>query len=388
MPQAPPHFLDELRAAFETRSKHAALVYRGHTIAYNELDTRARRCGGHLQELGVASGERVVIFTAEKLPFLVAQLGAMYAGAIPLPLNPRYTREEMRYFLTDSQPRVVVAGADQCRLIDELTPQLADPPAIVLDVALLESPASSLRETTVSADDACLMMYSSGTTGRPKGVVHTHANAAGSLRALQSCWRMTSDDIVINVLPLFHIHGLGFATHLTWLSGGCVWVEDAFEPRKTLEAIGRGTVFMGVPTIYYRVLEQPAFREIARSWTKARLFTCGSAPIRPDVLPQLEDTLGQPVVNRYGMTEAYVISSLPLAGPWPHGSVGTPLDGIELRVTRRTGHRQKWVKWDRWLFEDPICSASIGKTPWPRRRQSSTGGSIRGTSVRSTRPDS
>jgi len=331
------HFLNELRTSFETRSKHAALVYRGQTIAYGELDALARRCGAHLQELGVATGDRVVIFTAQKLPFLVAQLGAMYAGGAPLPLNPRYTREEMRYFLNDSQPRVVVAGADQCRLIDELTSQLADPPAIVLDAALLESQARDLREPNVSADDPCLIMYSSGTTGRPKGVVHTHANAANCLRALQACWRMTSDDVVINVLPLFHIHGLGFATHLTWLSGGCVLVEDAFEPRQTLETIGRGTVFMCVPTIYYRLLEEPGFREAARSWTNARLFTCGSAPIRPEVLPNLEDILGRPVVNRYGMTEAYVISSLPLDGPWPRGSVGVPLNGIELHVTRGDG---------------------------------------------------
>jgi malonyl-CoA/methylmalonyl-CoA synthetase len=331
------HFLNELRASFDTRSRYAALVYRGQTIAYSELDSLARRCGAHLQGLHVAPGDRVVIFTPQKLPFLVAQLGAMYAGGVPLPLNPRYTREEMRYFLNDSQPRVVVAGADQCRLIDELRLQLADPPAIVLDATLLELPANGLFEPALSADDPCLIMYSSGTTGRPKGVVHTHANVANCLRALQSCWRMTSDDIVINVLPLFHIHGLGFATHLTWLSGGCVWVEDRFEPRQTLDAIGRGTVFMCVPTIYYRLLEEPGFRKAARSWTNARLFTCGSAPIRPEVLPHLEDILGQPVVNRYGMTEAYVITSLPLDGPWPGGSVGTPLNGIELRVTRPDG---------------------------------------------------
>jgi malonyl-CoA/methylmalonyl-CoA synthetase len=114
-------------------------------------------------------------------------------------------------------------------------------------------------------------------------------------------------------------------------------VEDSFEPQSTLAAIRRGTVFMAVPPIYYCLLEEPQFREAAETFQQVRLFTCGSAPIRPEVLPELEGILGRPVINRYGMTEAHVIASLPLDGPWPHGSVGLPLDGIELRVSREDG---------------------------------------------------
>ena len=114
-------------------------------------------------------------------------------------------------------------------------------------------------------------------------------------------------------------------------------MEDAFHPRRTLEAVGRGTVFMAVPTIYYAFLDRPEFPEAARRWGNVRLFTCGSAPIRPEVLPGLEEILGRPVINRYGMTEGHVITSLPLDGPWPQGSVGLPLDGIELRVARDDG---------------------------------------------------
>src|SRR5262249_34898490 len=113
--------------------------------------------------------------------------------------------------------------------------------------------------------------------------------------------------------------------------------EDAFDPVQTLDVIGRGTVFMAVPTIYYRLLERPEFRAAARAWRNVRLFTCGSAPIRADVLPELEGILGRPVINRYGMSEAFVITSLPLDGPWPQGSVGTPLAGVEVRVSREDG---------------------------------------------------
>src|SRR5262249_7394863 len=105
----------------------------------------------------------------------------------------------------------------------------------------------------------------------------------------------------------------------------------------TLDVIGQATVFMAVPTIYYRFLDQPAFADKARTWSRVRLFTCGSAPIRPEVLPRLEEVLGKPVINRYGMTEAHVIASLPLDGPWPTGSVGLPLEGVELRLVGPDG---------------------------------------------------
>ncbi len=181
------------------------------------------------------------------------------------------------------------------------------------------------------------MLYSSGTTGRPKGVVHTHANLASSLRALQECWRFTPDDVLVNALPLFHIHGLSFATQLSLLTGSCMLMEESFHPRRTLEAVGQGTVFMAIPTFYYSFLDRPEFPVLAKDWSHVRLFTCGSAPIRPEVLPELESVLGRPVINRYGMTEAHVITSLPLSGPWPQGSVGVPLAGIEVRVVQEDG---------------------------------------------------
>jgi len=326
-----------LRASFETHAARCALLYRDRTWTYAELDRAAQRCAAWLQGLGISAGDRVALLTPSKLPFLIGHLGALFAGAVPLPLNPRFTREELRYFFTDSGARLVIAGAEQQALAEQLVRELDQPLKVVSDLACLDPPAVTWREPAPSSDEACLILYSSGTTGWPKGVVHTHANVASSLAALAASWRMTARDVVVNVLPLFHIHGLAFATHLTWLTGGTLLVEDAFEPRQTLAAIGRGTVFMAVPPIYYRLLEDSQFQGAARAWQSVRLFTCGSAPIRPEVLPELESILGRPVINRYGMTEAYVIASLPLAGPWPHRSVGLPLEGVSLRVVREDG---------------------------------------------------
>jgi malonyl-CoA/methylmalonyl-CoA synthetase len=333
----PHHFLNDLRSVLDTQSSRPAIVHRDRTIAYGELERLAANFAGVLQASGLAPGDRVVLFTENKLPFLVAQLGVVFAGGVPLPLNPRFTREEMRYFLTDSECRVVIAGDEQRGIIEALASELACRPRVVRDSAVWDPPASAFREPSLAADDACLMLYSSGTTGWPKGVMHSHASAGSALAALKDCWRMTADDVVINVLPLFHIHGLEFATHLSWLAGGCIWIEDSFDGPKTLAAMRQGTVFMAVPAIYMRLLEEAAFRAAAGTWTNIRLFTCGSAPIRAEVLPELEGLLGGPVINRYGMTEAYVITSLPLEGPWPAGSVGLPLGGIERRVIRVDG---------------------------------------------------
>jgi malonyl-CoA/methylmalonyl-CoA synthetase len=331
-----PHFLNELRGTIADRSDRTAVVHRGQPHSFGEIELRARSGAALLRQCGMERGDRVLLVTAAKLPFLLSHLAILYGGGISVPLNPRFTREEMRHFLLDSQARLAVVGDEQRSLFESLRaegPELQ----IVPDVAVAEASAATWREPGVGADDPCLMIYSSGTTGLPKGVVHTYANVASSLRALEKFWRISPDDVVVNVLPLFHIHGLSFAAQMPLLAGACVLLEDAFDPPSTLDAISRATVFMAVPTMYYRFLEQSAFAEKARGWHQARLFTCGSAPIRPEVLPRLEAILGSPVINRYGMSEAHVISSLPLDGPWPAGSVGLPLDGIELRITRQDG---------------------------------------------------
>jgi malonyl-CoA/methylmalonyl-CoA synthetase len=341
------HFLHELKESFLRHGSRCALVYQGRPWTYAELEAAALRCAAWLQGLGVGVGERVMLVTPDKLPFLVGHLGVLFGGATPLPLNPRFTREELRYFLADSGARVVIAGAEQREVVEQLVAELAvaDKSAsfafksavVVPDQMALDPPGGSFVEPFVSAEDACLILYSSGTTGWPKGVVHENANVGSSLAALAACWRMNPDDVVVNALPLFHIHGLAFATHLTWLTGGCLHVEDAFEPAATMKAIGRGTVFMAVPPMYYKLLAERAFAPAAKGWGHVRLFTCGSAPIRPEVLPELEGILQSPVINRYGMSEAFVITSLPLDGPWPNGSVGLPLKGVELRVVRDDG---------------------------------------------------
>jgi malonyl-CoA/methylmalonyl-CoA synthetase len=329
-----PGFVEGLRSSFAAHADWTAITHRDRSYPFAEIDLRARRCAAWLGGLGADPGERVALAASEKLPFLIAHLGALFAGAIALPVNPRLTRDEMQHVLSDSGARVAVVGDESRPVVESLVGELPGLRTVVDVRDAWDASASPRPEPSATPDDPCLILYSSGTTGRPKGVVHTQANLAASLHALRDCWRFTPDDVLVNVLPFFHIHGLSFATHLSLLTGSHVIVEDAFHPRRTLDVVGRGTVFMAIPTFYYAFLDRPEFPEAARGWSGVRLFTCGSAPIRPEVLPGLESILGRPVINRYGMTEGHVITSLPLDGPWPQGSVGRPLAGIELRVVR------------------------------------------------------
>lgn len=330
-------FLDTLRTTFREHAARPAVVHGGKTWTYGELEAAATAAAARLRAAAaVAPGDRVVLCTADKIGFLRQHLGALFAGAVSLPLNPRFTREELRFFLADSGAAAAMVGPETAPIIESLRGDLPNLRAVLPAGPCVDKTVEPYRPVAPQPTDACLILYSSGTTGFPKGVVHTQANVLASLRALQAAWHFTPDDVVLNVLPLFHIHGLCFATQLTLLTGGCLLIDD-FEPQTTLKRIGECTVFMSVPTIYYRFLEEPGFRAAAAGWKKTRLFTCGSAPIRAEVLPDLEAILGKPVINRYGMSEAFVITSLPLDGPWPTGSVGLPLPGIELRIVKETG---------------------------------------------------
>lgn len=326
-------FNDLLRQQFDLHADKAAIAYHDHHLTYGMLRDRAMRAGALLQRMGLQKGDRVILYTPDKLPLLITHLGSILAGGVSLPLNFGFTEDEMLFFLCDSGARFVFASGEQASRIARIQDRCPDLEEIINPVEAIEyNGSSNSRDVSASAGDDCFMLYSSGTTGRPKGVVHTQRNLAASLLALQACWRFTSDDVLLNVLPLFHIHGLSFAAHLSLISGSTMILEDSFHPLKTMERIGDATVFMAVPTIYYAFLRRNEFKEKAEKWNRTRLFTCGSAPIRPEILPELESILNNSLINRYGMTESHVITSLPLDGPHPQGSVGAPLGGIDMKL--------------------------------------------------------
>ena len=338
-------FRDQLETAFAQFARRPALTYQDVTWTYAELDARTRAAAAHLRGQGLRAGERVILYTADKRALLLAHLGAIRAGGVSLPLNFKFTPREMQYYAQDSGAALAVGGDAELPVLQALVEDEEIPLRGVLqaDEFLKLAPQPTAPLPAAAAEDWALLLYSSGTTGQPKGVVHTHANLGAAVRSLADCWAFAPDDVLVNVLPFFHIHGISFASHVNFLTGAHMLMADQFHPIRTLDLIDRATVFMAIPPMYYQFLGRPEFRAHAEKWSHVRLFTCGSAPIRPEVLPELEGILKSPLINRYGMTESHVIASLPIDRPSVQGSVGLPLDGVEMTMvedgsTTKDGH--------------------------------------------------
>jgi malonyl-CoA/methylmalonyl-CoA synthetase len=303
---------DVLAAGFPAdRRKPAFLFGDGSACSYGELEVAAARVAGHLIAEGVRPGDRVAL-QAEKSEIAVAiYLGVLKAGAVFLPLNPAYTASEVDYFIGDAEPAVFITDCD------------------AFDAAAKR--AAPLAQAIPRDDgDLASLIYTSGTTGRSKGAMLSHGNLAANAVALHQVWGFTPDDVLLHALPIFHVHGLFVALHCAFLSGApMVWLPK-FDDAQVLAGLARSTVMMGVPTFYTRLLANPQFtREHA---AHMRLFICGSAPLLESTFAEFEHRTGMRILERYGMSEAVIITSNPLDGERIPGSVGYPLPGVDLRI--------------------------------------------------------
>ena len=232
-------------------------------------------------------------------------------GAVFLPLNTAYTAAEIDYFVSDAEPKLFVTDA----------------------VALArEAEGLALVEATHAAEpgDLAAIVYTSGTTGRSKGAMLSHANLAANGEALATAWGFTEADVLLHALPIYHVHGLFIALHTVLLRGATFLWLPKFDEDAVLAALPRATVMMGVPTFYTRLLADDRFDRSAAAHT--RLFLCGSAPLLESTFAEFEARAGQPILERYGMSEAAIITTNPLVGARLAGSVGYPLPGVDLRI--------------------------------------------------------
>jgi len=272
-------------------------------------------------------------------------LAAIRAGAISLPLNPAYPPDELRYFLEDSGASLFFAMEADEEPVAALLPELPDlRECIFLDPsrperfrALLdEAGTGSTRPqdsgSPCSHDDTAVIIYTSGTTGRPKGAEITHGNLVSNLEALHTAWGWRAEDVLLHVLPIFHVHGLFVALHGALNAGATTRMMREFDARKVLESLASGacSVFMAVPTIHRRLLDVPAAKQFDLSGV--RLITSGSDRLPDEVFTGFQETFGYTLLERYGMTETGMNCSNPLNGERRIGSVGPPLPGIDAKI--------------------------------------------------------
>jgi malonyl-CoA/methylmalonyl-CoA synthetase len=312
----------------------------GSRVSYRDIDTRSGRMAGLLAARGVAPGERVVVQVDKSPEAVVLYLACLRAGAVFVPLNSAYTAREVGYFLGDAEPRVVV-----CTPAAEaaLAPLAGNAELLTLDAAgggtLLERTAAAPASDLVvarAADDLAAILYTSGTTGRSKGAMLSHENLASNARVLHAEWGWQPGDVLLHALPIYHVHGLFVALHCALLNGSAMLFLPKFDADAILERLPRATVLMGVPTFYVRLLECP---ELDRARVaNMRLFISGSAPLLEETFHAFEARTGQRILERYGMTEAGMITSNPLDGERIPGTVGYFLPGITGRVADGDGN--------------------------------------------------
>jgi len=309
----------------------------GRILSYADLDADSARYARFLAGLGMAPGDRVAVQTEKSPQALFFYLACLRAGIIYVPLNPAYRQTEIEYFLDDAEPRCVVSAPALHNTMQSAAAQRGIEHVFTLDTngqgTLIEAAARApaMHDIHPAAnDDTAVILYTSGTTGRSKGAMLTHANLAANGLALHQAWGWRAGDVLLHALPIFHIHGLFVACHGALLNGSKMIFLPKFDAGEVARRLPQATVFMGVPTYYTRLLAEPAFgREQCRHM---RLFTCGSAPLLPQTFHDFEERTGHTILERYGMTETGMNTSNPLDGPRRPGTVGTPLPGVKLRI--------------------------------------------------------
>ena len=309
----------------------------GSALTGIEFLAMVHRAAGALRARGICAGDRVAV-QAAKTPQALAVYGATVAvGAVFLPLNTAYTAAEVDYFVGDAAPTLLLV--DPARA-ETLAPIAAAHGAKLLTLDanghgtfrdLCDAQSGLFDVEDRDNDDIAALLYTSGTTGRSKGAMLTHANLLSNAEALAREWRFTSADVLLHALPIFHIHGLFVATNVALLSGASMLFLPGFDLGAILRLLPRATVLMGVPTFYTRLLDAPGFDRTLCE--RMRLFVSGSAPLLADTHSAFETRTGHRILERYGTTETNMNTSNPYDGKRRAGTVGRPLPGVDVIVT-------------------------------------------------------
>ena len=313
-----------LRDELLKRGSQPALRVGDVELSRDELRARVEAIAGGLSTLGVRRGSMVSLYAPNSMSWITAYLGAIYLGAIVNAINPAYRQEELRHILADASPMLAITDSAGQALVRTVSPSTN---AVLVDELPEGKPPPN---TDLRPEDPALLLYTSGTTGKPKGALLDHGNMLAQARGVVEAWRWEESDRLVHALPLFHVHGLGIAFHGALVAGAPVTMIPFRAAAVVAELQRDGTMFFGVPAMYHLLVEhleqQPA------DLRHVRLFVAGSAPLPPALFERAEQALGQKVLERYGITEGGIVVSNPFDGPRQPGRVGYPLPGVEVRL--------------------------------------------------------
>lgn len=344
-----------LRAAFPANLDATAVETVGGATAglrysWRDLDRASAMMANLLDSLKLPKGSRIAVQVDKSVEALILYLAVLRAGHVFLPLNTAYQAGEIEYFVGNAEPAVVVCSPANFGWVSKIAFKAGtrhvftlgdDRSGTLLDRAAHQRDTHTVAHSAV--DDLAVIIYTSGTTGRSKGAMLSHGNTVSNARTLQAYWGWRPDDVLIHALPIFHVHGLFVAIHGALINGSPMLWINKFDPRATIALFPRATVFMGVPTLYTRMLAEPALTRAAAA--HMRLFVSGSAPLLIETFTEWQERTGQAILERYGMSETIMLTSNPYAADARYGgqterrggTVGFPLPGVSLRVVDEAG---------------------------------------------------
>ncbi|HMN83244.1 MAG TPA: malonyl-CoA synthase [Burkholderiaceae bacterium] len=360
--------------AIETAGAGGRALY----YSWNDIDHTTARLANLLASLKMPAGARVAVQVEKSPEALLLYLACLRAGFVYLPLNTAYQEAELDYFVENAEPSLIVCAPKNLQWIGAIAARRGVPHVLTLDEnrtgTLLERAApfpDAFVTVTRTADDLAAILYTSGTTGRSKGAMLSHGNLAANAQTLRHYWRWRRGDVLLHALPIFHVHGLFVASHGALLNGSKMLWLAKFDPRDVVRLLPRATVFMGVPTMYVRLLDEPSFD--AAACANMRLFVSGSAPLLPDTFRQFEARTGQRILERYGMSETVMLTSNPYDGNRAAGTVGLPLPGVEVRVVDDAGKVLGWNEIGGIQVRGPNVFSGYWRMPEKTREEFSDG---------------
>ena len=332
-------------AVFATAPGGAPLNY-----SWRDLDRASACIANLLASLNLPASSRIAVQVEKSVEAMLLYLAVLRAGHVFLPLNTAYQKAEIEYFIGNAEPAVVVCAPESFGWVSKIAFQAGTKSVFTLgtdrDGSLLERAAHCSDEHAPVArtqDDMAAILYTSGTTGRSKGAMLTHGNLLSNALVLKDYWGWQPEDVLIHALPIYHAHGLFVGVHGALINGSPMVWFNRFDPRAAIAAFPRATVFMGVPTLYVRMLAEPALTRQAAA--HMRLFISGSAPLLVDTFAAWQERTGHTILERYGMSETVMLCSNPYRADARYqgqderrgGTVGFPLPGTELRVVDDAG---------------------------------------------------
>ena len=312
---------------------------------WRDLERGTAMLANLLASLDLPEGSRIAVQTEKSVEALMLYLAVLRAGLVYLPLNTAYQRDEIGYFIGNAEPAVVVCAPKNFGWVSRIAFAAGTTHVFTLgddrSGSLLQRAAvqSDMHEPAVRGPgDLAAILYTSGTTGLAKGAMLSHGNLLSNAQVLEDYWGWQPSDVLIHALPIFHVHGLFVASHGALLAGAkMIWL-NRFEPKTVVAHLPQATVFMGVPTLYVRLLAEPALTRAACA--NIRLFISGSAPLLIETFDLFRERTGHTILERYGMSETAMLTSNPYRpedGERRGGTVGFALPGVGVRVAGDDG---------------------------------------------------